>query len=30
MGKKREMPRAIRAWKDETGEQAIDMPKVAA
>jgi|SRR5882724_2104591 len=24
------MPRAMRAWKDATGERAIDMPKVAA
>jgi hypothetical protein len=30
MGKKRDMQRAIRAWKDETGEQAIDMHKLAA
>jgi len=30
MDKKRDMPRAMRAWKDETGEQAIDMHTVAA
>ena len=29
MSKKSEMQRAIRAWKDETGETQIDMQKVA-
>jgi hypothetical protein len=29
MSKKKDMQRLIRAWKDETGEQAIDMNKVA-
>ncbi|CBS85469.1 hypothetical protein [Azospirillum lipoferum] len=29
MSKKRDMQRLIRAWKDESGEQEIDMQKVA-
>ena len=29
MSKKKDMQRAIRAWKDETGETEIDMSKVA-
>jgi hypothetical protein len=29
MSKRRDMQRTIRAWKDETGETAIDMHKVA-